>query len=193
MMTLRRLRGLGILLVMTALAGCAGQPSKPAAHPPAVEPPTFHSPFKSESETPIFAVPEAPPSREPELLHRLAMDISEQMNELEVLRTFVQVELSTVFRGQIRNDFPDPLVVSELYSLRGAFKKEFAAMDPRRRSEILVFYGTLEQINTYLLWREESINTPVSNPTGRVQYYDQMILSEVAMAQSADFSWLKGR
>jgi hypothetical protein len=161
----RGLRALGLLLLTACLIGCAVERPKPAARPQAVEPPTFHSPFKSEAEEPIFAVPEAPPSREPELLHRLSMDTNELMNELEALRTFTQLELSTIFRGQVRNDFPDLLDLSELNNIRGDFKKEMAAMDPRRRGELLVFYGHLQQINTYLLWREESINTPISNPT----------------------------
>jgi hypothetical protein len=178
---------------MPFLVGCAGEQPKPAAQAPPVKAPSYHSPFKSESEEPIFAVPEAPPSKEPDLLHRLALDVNEQLNELETLRVFFQLELSTIVRGQIRNDFPDLLDLGDYYSIRGNFKKEMAAMDPRRRSEVLVFYSHLEQINTYLLWREESINTPIPNPTGRIQSLDQMILSEVAVARSADFSWLKGR
>jgi len=122
---------------------------------------------------------------------RLLEDVNSQKNELERLRVSVQLELSTISRGQFQNDYPVPLDLSEFYEVRAQNAKDMALLGAQHRSDIVSFYGQLSQINSYLLQRESAPYQRYANITQQIRMLDQFLLTEISAAQSVDFSWVK--
>ena len=169
------------------MTGCAGQRPNPSTTPPGAGSPSQGSLLKPTSVPQVFVIP----AGIPEWQRRLLMDVNEQKNELETLYIFTSQELAMINRGQIRNDFPYPLDLSEFYEIKANYAKDLASLEPRQRGAIYAFYGTLAQINSYQLQRESLPYRHYSNVPQQVQTLDQLILSEIAAARSVDFSWIQ--
>ena len=175
------------LAALFGMTGCALPKPKPSTAPTRTGSVPHGSLLKPASQPPVFVVPPGLP----EWQRRLLMDVNEQKSELERLYIFIQRELSVINSGQIINEFPDPLDLSEFYDLKATFAKELASLDARHRSAIYEFYGHLAQINTYLLQRDALPYQLYSNIPQRIQTIDQFMLTEIGVARSADFSWIK--
>ena len=176
-----------LIAALSLITGCAEQQPKPAATPPRARSTSQGSLLTPMSQPPVLVVPPGIP----EWQRRLLTDVNDQKYELELLYQFVNQEMALISAGQIRNDFPDPLDLSEYYDIQGNYSKELASLNSRHRADIYAFYGHLAQINTYLLQRQALPYQPYSNIPQRIRELDQFIITEVGAARSADFSWIK--